>query len=108
SAPSRKQFREVGRETVNQAQAKRAVAEISHYQPLVAGAVPDEPHAVEMNVFPPQGDLAVLEQIRVAEVRREHGVVVLRRRGEQQRRRLLEQQLQLREHARVTMVQSLG
>ena len=76
-APHLEKVREVGREAVRQAQAERAVAEISHHQALVAGAVPDELHAVQMNVFPPQCDLAVLEQIRVAEVRREHGVVVL-------------------------------
>ena len=94
-APHLEKVGEVCREAVRQTQAERAVAVVSYHQSLVAGAVPDELHAVQMNVFPPQGDLPVLEQIRIAEVRREHGVVVLRHRGKQQRRRLLEQQLKL-------------
>ena len=102
------EIREVRREPIRQAQAQRAVAEISHDQALVAGAVPDELHAIQMNVFPPQDNLAVLEQIRVTEVRREHCVVVLRHRGEQQRPFFLEKQVQLRQHARVAMIQALG
>src|SRR5579872_1607141 len=98
-APHLEQVREVGCETVGQPQTQGAIAEIAYHQLLVACTVPYELHAVQMDVFPPQRDRAVLEQIGIAEVGGEHGVVVLRRRGEQQRLCFLQKQLQLRERS---------
>lgn len=61
-----------------------------------------------MDVLPAQRDLAVFEQVGIAEIRREYGVVVLRHRAQEERPRFLEQQLQLGEHAGVAVVEALG
>lgn len=71
-------------------------------------AVPDELDAIHVNVLAAQRNLAVHQQIRVAEIRGEQGVVILSHRAQQQRPRLLEQQLELGQYARIPMVEPLG
>jgi hypothetical protein len=101
------QVREIGCEPIRQAQVLPPVAEVAHQQPLVACPVPDELDAVQMDVLPAQRDLAVRQQIGIAEIGVEHRVVVLSHRAQQERPRFLEQQLELRQHARVAMVETL-
>ena len=101
------QIREIRREPISQSQRKGPVAEVAHHEPLVARAVPDELHATQMNGLAAQRDLAVLEKIGIAEIRREYGVVVLGHRAQEKRPRLFEKQLQLRQHARVAVVEPL-
>jgi len=61
-----------------------------------------------MDLFAAQRNAAVDQQIRIAEISTEHGIVILRHRAQQQRTRFLEQQLKLRQNARVPMIQALG
>jgi len=84
------QICEVGCKPQRQAHVQRAVAEIPHQQAFVAVAVPDELHAVQMDLFAAQRDTTVDQQIRVAEVGAEHCVVVLSHRTQQQRPRFFE------------------
>jgi len=84
------------------------IAEISYQQALVAGGIPHELNAVQMDQFAAQRNLTVDQQIRVAEVGAEYGVVVLSHRTQQQGPRFFEQQLKLRQNAGVVVIKTFG
>ena len=107
-APHLEQIGKVGRETIGEPHLQRLVAEIAHQEPLVARAFPNELQTLQVQLLSAQRNLAVDEQIGVAQVGAEHRVVVLGHGTQQERPRLFEQQLELRQNAGVAVVQTLG
>jgi hypothetical protein len=85
-----------------------SVAEIAHQQALAACAVPEEFQPMHVNLFAAQRDLTVDQQIRIAQIGAEYGVVVLRHRAEQQRPRLFQEQFEVRQNARIAVIQPFG
>jgi hypothetical protein len=63
---------------------------------------------MQVDLLAPQGDLSVCQQVRIAEVGAEHGIVILSGRTQQQGTRFLEEQCQLRQNACVAVVQAFG
>jgi hypothetical protein len=103
-AANLEQIREVRFEAVSEAKCERLIAVVAHQQTLVACAVPHEHHAVQMDVLAPHRDLAVGQEVGIAEIRREYRIIVLGHRAQQQRPPFLEQELKLRQHARIAVI----
>ena len=61
-----------------------------------------------MDIFAAQCNLAFDQKIGVAQIGTEYRVVVLCHGTEEQRPRVLEQQLKLRQHARIAVIKTLG
>ena len=100
------QIGKVGCESERQPHVQCGIAEISHQQPLIACAAPDEFCPVQVQLLAAQCDLAIDQQVRIAEVGAEDRVVILRHRTQQERACILEQQLELRQDAGIAMVET--
>ncbi len=98
------QVGEVGAELQRNAYAPHPVAEVAYQKPLVASSVPDELEPMQVDLLVPQGDLSIEQEIRIAEIGGEHGVVVLCHRAQQQRPRFFEQQFQVRQDAGIAVI----
>ncbi len=102
------QVGEVGFEIELQRQGVRGAVVIADRQPLVHRALPQEPHAADVDQVVAQGSLAAcVGQVRIAEVAVERDVVVAQRGAQQDRPRIAQRQVEVREVAGVAVVDAL-
>ena len=106
-APHFEQIGEVGREPQVEADPVAGEGEVAHGKPAVAGAVPQEQRALHVDQALILRRLAKVAAGRIGQVRGQQNVVRAERRTQQQRTQAADRQVQLREVARVLVVQSV-
>ena len=102
------QVDEVRGEVHRQPQTLRPVAVVAHHDALVARALVDELHAMQVDALAPQRRLAGALEVGIGHLRGEDRVVGPGGRTEQQRAQAVDQQRARREDARVAVIQAFG